>query len=135
MVFETGTLGGETKTVVSKPETILLATGKMVSLIKKIFCFAKTMVSGIGTMVCVKKTMVSTSETTVTAAKKTVSVAPPMVCKVLSIVFFGPNCAQTLLHVGNGRGIRCGSNGEKHKIGCGIDRNLACARKNALSQV
>jgi hypothetical protein len=51
MVFETETLGWETKTVVSKPETTLLVTGKMVSLIKKIFCFAKTMVSGIGTMV------------------------------------------------------------------------------------
>ena len=37
MVFVTRTLGSETKTVVSKPETILLATGKMVSLTKKIF--------------------------------------------------------------------------------------------------
>jgi hypothetical protein len=69
----------------SKPETIGLTTGKMVSAIKKIVWFAKTMVSGIETMVCVKNTMVSTSETIVPAAKKTVSVAPTMVFKVLSI--------------------------------------------------
>ena len=87
MVFVSGTLGWETKTMVSKPETIFFATGKMVFLTRKIFSFEKTMVSGTGTRVCVKNTMVLTSETTVTAAKKTVSIAPTMVCKVLSIVF------------------------------------------------
>ena len=85
MVFVTGTFVWETKTVVSKPETILLATGKMVSLIKKILWQARTMVAVIGTTVCAKNTIFPTSETTVTAAKKMVSVAPTMVCKVLSI--------------------------------------------------
>jgi membrane protein insertase Oxa1/YidC/SpoIIIJ len=85
MVFVTGTLVWETKTVVSRPETILLAAGKMVSLIKKIFWLARTMVAVIGTTVCVKNTIFPTSETTVTAAQKMVSVAPTMVCKVLSI--------------------------------------------------
>jgi len=51
MVFETGTLGWGTNTMVPKPETIVFATGKMVSPIEKIFCFAKTMVSVIRTMV------------------------------------------------------------------------------------
>ena len=37
MVFVTGTLVWETKTVVSKPETILLAVGTMVLLTKNIF--------------------------------------------------------------------------------------------------
>jgi hypothetical protein len=87
MVFVLGTLGLETKTVVSEPETILLTTGKMISLVKKIFSLAKTMVFGIDTMVCVKNTIFPTSETTVTAAQKMVSVALTMVCKVLSIGF------------------------------------------------
>jgi len=87
MVFVTGTLVWETKTVVSKPETILLAAGTMVFLVKKIFSLAETMVFGIDTMVCVKNTIFPISETTVTAAQKTVLVAPTMVCKVLSIGF------------------------------------------------
>ncbi len=58
MVFETGTLVLETKTVVSKPETIVLAAGTMVFLIKKIFSLEETTVFGIDTMVCVKNTMV-----------------------------------------------------------------------------
>ena len=73
--------------MVIKRETILLATGTMVSLIKKIFCFANTTVSGIGTMVCMNNTIVPTSETTVPGAKKMVSAAPTMVCKVLTIGF------------------------------------------------
>jgi hypothetical protein len=85
MVFITGTLVWETKTVVSKPETILLAAGTMVFLIKKIFWLARTMVAVIGTTVCVKNTIFPMSETTVTAAKKMVSVVPTKVCKVLSI--------------------------------------------------
>ena len=58
MVFETGTLGWETKTMVSKPETIFFATGKMVFPIKKILSFKRTMVSGTETRVSVKNTMV-----------------------------------------------------------------------------
>jgi len=77
----------ETKTVVSKPETILLAPGTMVFLVKKIFSLEETTVFGIDTTVCVKNTIVSAIGTMVAAAKKMVSVAPTIVCKVLSIGF------------------------------------------------
>ena len=79
MVFVTGNIWWKTKTLVSNPETLLLATGKMVSLIKKILSLAKIMVAGIGTMVCMTDTIFWTSGTTVTAVEKTVSVAPTMV--------------------------------------------------------
>ncbi len=87
MVFATGTLGCETNTMVTKPETILLTTGKMVSLIKKILCVAYTMVFLGGTMVWVNNTIFPASETMIPAAKKTVSAAPTRVCKVLTIGF------------------------------------------------
>jgi len=61
--------------MVSKPETIVLATGKMVSLVKKIFSLAKTMVFGVENMVCVMHTIFTTTGTTVTAAQKMVSFA------------------------------------------------------------
>ena len=59
MAFVTGTLVLETKTVVSKPETIVLEAGTMVFPIKKIFSLEETTVFGIDTMVCVTNTIVA----------------------------------------------------------------------------
>ena len=57
----------------SKPETMLLAAGKMVLMIQKIFSFAKAMVSGIRTRVFFANTIIRIPETTVSAAKNMVS--------------------------------------------------------------
>jgi len=90
MVVVSGTLVWETKTMVSKPETVFLVTGKMVSLVKKIFSITKTMVYRIETMVRVMNTIFTTRETMVAMVRKMVSVAPTMVC-VIETSVIGPS--------------------------------------------
>ena len=61
--------------MVAKPQTIFWLIRKMVSLIKKAFCFAKIMVSGIENMVWVIQTVFTRTWTTVRAAQKIVAFA------------------------------------------------------------
>jgi len=55
-------------------------TGKLVSVVKKIFSFAEVVVSGIESMASVMHTIFRTTETAVTAAKKILAVTPTTSC-------------------------------------------------------